>query len=165
MANLDQPRWKFVVTALDGTMPAGSGEVYYPSERTYADPLGGVRQASFTIPTDHPRANFIMNNDVLCKVYRHSALTNTWKLMLVGDVVQSEEEGTGSINKILITVADPFWRLIRRLIGLNMGAHGQAAGYGKGNEDVVDSHGNPNPVLFDLSTIVQDIVDEANSAY
>jgi hypothetical protein len=151
---LDQSRWKFVVTAMDGSTPFGAGEVPKPNNRTFSDQLNTGRTAGFNIKSDNPRASFIMNNDCLGKLYRMDR-TGAWKLMIFGDIIQTEEDGDGNGVTIGVTINDPFFRLGKRLVGLQIDSNGQGTGW------LIGSPTTP----IDLSIAVEQAVQFVNADF
>lgn len=104
------------------------GEIQKASNRTFSDPLNSMRQAGLSIRVDNPLADYIMENDALLKVYRKPKRGGSYTLLLVGDIIQAEESGDGNMSTINVLAADPFWRLMKRLIGLAVNANGQGTG-------------------------------------
>lgn len=139
---------------MDGSLPQGAGEVPKPSGRTYSDPLNGMRQAGFGITLDNPRANYILQNDCMCKFYRMDRNGN-WNLMLNGDVLSAQEDGEGNVGQINVVVVDPLFRLQRRLIGMALGSNNQATGF---------TIGTPT-VPIDLSLAVSQVLSQVNTSF
>ena len=150
----DQMKYKFVATAMDGSIPPGAGELYNVSAPSYTDALNGMRSAGCTIPVDSPRADWLLNNDALIKFYRADR-TGVWQLLLNGDVVSTEEAGDGNTESLTVTVADPFFRLNARLQGMGVNASHQGTGF---------TAGTPS-VQIDLSQMIVQLLAGVNSDF
>lgn len=155
MAIADQSRWRFVITNLSGVSLGGGGPVVNASNKQWGYHLNGARTAQITIGIDHPKANFILNNDTLLKVYRKTKVSQTWQLLMVGDVIQAEEDSSGDTGQLIVSAADPFWRLQRRFIGLAIDSIGRGTGYTDGSA----------VSLKDFTTLAANVLADVNSAF
>jgi hypothetical protein len=128
---VSQSNWRYVVTDMAGGV---IGEIQNAKNRTYSDPLNSMRQAGLTVDVDNPLAPYLTENDCLLKVYRKPKRGGNYQRLFVGDVIQAEEKGDGNTEVVDVLAADPFWRVIKRLIpaSLNVNSHGQGIGYTAG---------------------------------
>jgi hypothetical protein len=146
----DSPKFKYVITAMDGSKPAGTGEVVQASQRTYDEQLDGGRTASLAVNTDNPRVQYALDNDALLKVYRRDR-AGTWHHRLTGDIISTEEKSDGSTSQVTITA----WRLGKRFIGMAVNSAGQGIGFTVGT--VI------TPV--DLATAIAQVLTSVNNDF
>lgn len=125
------------------------------SQKQYSYHLNAGRQAQFTINIDNPVANFLLNSDSLIKVYRQTKVSKTWELLMVGDTIHAEESGQGDLGLLTVVAADPWWRLQRRLIGMDVNGIGQGVGF---------TAGSPTG-LVDIGAIIMFILGSLNTAF
>ena len=134
MALGDNSRWRFVVTDMSGgTSSPGCGAVLNTTGKQYSHHLNAGRTAQFTVDITNPVANYILTNRAMCKVYRKTKVSNTWQLLLVGDIISVDESGQGDMGLMTCVVADPFWRIQRRVLGTGTDALGRGTGYTDGS--------------------------------
>lgn len=131
MAINDQSKWRFNITALDGSTPPGAGWVLNTAAKQFTYNINSGKSTQFIMNIDNPRANYVLSNDCLLKVYRRNRLGN-YDLLMVGDVISTEETGQGDIGVITVTATDPFWRLQHRAIGMGVDARGRGVGWSDG---------------------------------
>lgn len=144
--------WDFVLSDL-----AGNAVSELPGARSKRVSLGvrTLSSAAVTVPTDSDVADFLLGGDALLRVYQSSdTMTSTppgvtdRKLMAHLRLVTAEEAGqAGQPGTVAATFADPFWTLLRRLIGKS------TAGYSRGTALA--------PV--DRGTIISELVAATNA--
>lgn len=130
MPVVDESRWRFVLTDMNGATNTGGGQIQNAQQKQFADNLNAAKTAQVTMDITNPLADFAMNHDCLIKVYRKDRLLN-WHLLMVGDMISAEEDGTGGDTEGTITLqaADPWWRLQRRFLGTGVNANGSGQGF------------------------------------
>lgn len=148
-----------MITAIDGSTPEGSGPVWNAGSKQYTYNINAGRQAQFTMNIDNPRANFILNNPCLMKMYRRNR-NNVWNLMMVGDVISTEETGQGDVGGITVVGADPFWRLAHRVIGVGIDSRGRGIGWSDGT---IGADNVTVVTTKDLGTIIHDLLATLNA--
>jgi hypothetical protein len=124
---IGKSNWRYVVTDMAGGV---HGEVQNAKTRTFNDPLNSMRQAGFTIDIDNPMAYYLTETDCLLKVYRQPKRGGSYQRLLVGDVVQAEERGDGNSEMVDVLAADPFWRVIKRIIPASLAVNDKNQGTG-----------------------------------
>lgn len=137
----------FIVASLDGTE---QGEVVKTigQSKQWAAPLASMGTAGFTVPLDHDLADFLLAGDALLKIYQEdSRIVSGRRLAIALRLNTAEEVVSQSKGSVSTTWADPFWVLLRRLIGKS------ATGYSNGTALA--------PV--DPTVIASDIVAQANA--
>lgn len=132
MSIADQSRWKYVITALDGSTPLGTGFLANTSNKTFSYNINSARTASAVVGIDNPAADYCMFNDALMKVYRTDRF-GIPHLYTVGDVVVSEEDGDGNSETVTLSCGDGFFRM-HRAMGVANDALGRGVPYMYGLE-------------------------------
>jgi hypothetical protein len=151
----DLSKWKLVLTGMDGsTGIPGAGWVLNTSQKQFSHQLNAGKTMQFTISIDNPAADFVLGTDTLLKVYRTDRNGNLRTLM-VGDVIHAEESAQGDIGLVTVVAADPWWRLQRRLLGMDTDSIGRGTGVQVGDA----SH------LLDNSYIAELIITSLNQRY
>lgn len=155
MAIADQSRWRYVVTDLAGNTTSGGGPVLNTSGKQFSYHLNSGKTAQFTVNIDNPRANFMLTNDCLLKVYRKTRASGAWVRVMVGDIISADESGQGDSGLLTVVAADPWWRIQRRLLGMGIDSIGRGTGYTDGT---VSS-------MIDYSNLMADILNNLNAAF
>jgi hypothetical protein len=151
----DNSRYKFVITDMLGNIV---GEVLECSNKEFIQILDNMQVAKFTTKISNPMADYILQNDCLCKCYRQPVdRKRDYRLLLIGDVVTDEEETTNESGTITFTVVDPLDRLLWRMLGKGMDSNNHGIGFASGTptvtKDIADIVGdmllavNADPVL------------------
>lgn len=104
------------------------GELTQSDARRVQLPYMRSAAINFALPLWHDLGNTVMDTDCLVKSYRTDPITNTKTLAHVGPVVSAEEVADETTQTIAVVVADPLWRLTKRLIPGSLAKAG--IGYG-----------------------------------
>lgn len=104
--------WDFILTDLVGVPRS---ELAGARSKNVAIPIRAMATGRITVPLDHDDAGFLLDGDALLKVYRNDGNTRTLiaHLRLV-TAVEDAREGRANVTA---TFADPFWVLLKRLLG------------------------------------------------
>lgn len=126
----DASRYKFVITDMIGRI---IGEVLECSNKEFIQNLDNAQTAKFTTKITSPMADYIINNDCLCKCYRQPLdRSRPYRLLLVGDVLTEEEDTNSETGTITFTVADPLNRLLFRYLGKAIDGQNHGLGWSDG---------------------------------
>lgn len=134
--------YPFVLTDLGGVE---RGELPGAKAKSCALPIGSMATAGVTVPLDHPDADFILEGDALLKVYDDDVSRSV--PIFHGRLITAEEVAQGDRPTVAANFADPYWILLRRLVGKS------AQGYSRGTAVA--------PV--DRGTIVSEILAATNA--
>lgn len=156
MAIIDESRWRFVLTDMNGATNTGGGLIINSQQKQFNDNLNNAKTAQCTLDITHPLADFAINADCLMKVYRKDRL-GSWHLLINGDVMSQEEDGTGGDYEGSITIgcADPWWRVQHRFLGTATNVDGSGVGYTEGT----------NAAPIDAATVCQNILQTLIDLY
>lgn len=138
-------RYPFVVANLAGVEQGEIVKTVNQSKQFVPAPLSTMGTAGFTVRQDHELADFLLDGDALLKVYQEDARIPTGRrLALVARLVTAEEDVASGRASVGTTWADPWWVLMRRLIGKT------PLGYSKGT---VGAPVDPSAIASDVITL------------
>lgn len=141
-------RYPFIVADLGGTEQGEIVQTIGQSKRFVPSPLATMGTAGFTVRQDHPLADFLLEGDALLKIYQEDdRIVSGRRLSQVVRLITAEEEAGDGKASVATTWADPFWVLLRRLIGKT------PQGYSKGTPGA----------LVDSAEIAADVLAAANA--
>lgn len=154
--------YTFLLSRLNGT---GVSESPGATSKRIDIPVVGMATSSLTVRGDSPDADFLLEGDALLRVYEH-ADDNTGRVLLGHHrLVTAEEVAEDGRHTVAATFADPFWTLLRRLIGKYVtvkSAEMTAAPAGGFNYPAGYSRGSAG-ALVDRGTIISELLAEANA--
>lgn len=143
-------RYPFVVAGLNGVEENEiGGTVGKDGGKQFALPLASMATAGFTVRDDHDLADFLLQGDALLKVYQEDARIpgGGRRLAAALRLITASEDVSDDNGSVATAWADPYWVLMRRLIGKS------PLGYSKGS--VV--------AMVDPSEIASDVLAQANA--
>lgn len=126
---LGRPQWRFILCELNGTQIA---ELTGVAARVVTIPLNGVPTVTFTLPTTHRYADRLLAGDVLLKAYRTAIRGGAPVLTFIGEASGAQEDSQSQGGLIGVTFSGPFWRLLRRHVGIASDAQGKGIGWTAG---------------------------------
>lgn len=141
-------KWGFLLTDLAGVP---HGEILQASERQVVLPLNRMPMASFTIPLWHTRATTIIDTDCLLQCWRRGA-DGVNRLAFHGPIISVEEVGQSLKQSIKVNAAGPFWRLTKRIIGVDPDGKASKAGWSLGVTTPADLAYIAEQILVDVNS-------------
>lgn len=139
---MPSPRVEYILTDIQGTP---LGEITGAASRSLTVPHLRLPTASFTIPLWHKRADDLISQDTILRIYRTDSL-GVRRIAFAGPVISVEEAANPEGQTIQANAVGPLWRLGKRLIGTSK------AGY---------SDGTPASPT-DLGLMMHNILDTVN---
>lgn len=113
--------FKYVLTDLAGVE---RGELPGAKGKSLSLPIGSMATAGVTLRVDHADADFMLEGDALLKVYDDEVSKD--EPLFHGRLITAEEVAGSDAATVAAAFADPFWILLRRLVGKS------PAGYSRG---------------------------------
>lgn len=104
----------FIVADLAGV---DQGELSGAKDRSVALPVGSFATLSGAVNLDHEHADFLLEGDAIVKAYERVPDFDQPQLRAACRLVTADETVTPQGGTVAFTAADPFWVLLRRLIG------------------------------------------------
>lgn len=118
--------WTFVLTDLSG---ARLGVLVGATNRQVTLPLNGIPTVTFAVPMTHRHADTLINDNVLLKAYRKPVRGGTPRLVFIGENSSAQEDPSATGGDMTVTFSGPFWRLQRRMVGIDWDLDGHGIGW------------------------------------
>jgi hypothetical protein len=151
-----QSRYRFVITDMIGRV---AGEVLECSNKEFIQGQDTALTATFTIKISNPMNDFIENNDCLCKCYRRPVNGDRYRLLLVGDVLTSEEDTNTETGTATYIVAGPLNRLAWRMLGKGVDESNHGIGWSYGTAE------DPKDVMEIIGEMLKVVNEDPDLGY
>lgn len=123
-------QWTLVLTTLSG---APIGELLQASDREVDLPLNGIPTLTCKVAMTHRHADRLVNDNVLIKAYREPVRGGTPRLVFIGENSSAQEDPATAGGVLAVTFSGPFWRLQRRMVGIDWDLDGHGVGWAYGD--------------------------------